>query len=373
MPFPRFLNVNLHREVAKKLSRFCYRITNILQTVIMAPELSQNWKILQARLKAASTTSPSTTPASKPAAKRKASDEPARDSKKQKKFSKSSSSHPIAKSSSKSKPSSSSYYKMGAAHSTLSPLNTTPSTALPSLQLLTSKHDDITAESLAEAYSLGVSASSLKSLSTTPNEGLSPAVSISTLGKYLAIDCEMVGVGPGGRESTLARVSITDFHGKQVYDSYVKPREKVTDWRTHVSGIQPKHVHIAREFTEVQEQVAELLRGRILVGHDVKHDLKALELNHSSKMIRDTVKFWGFKKYGHGPKPSLKVLAREVLGIEKFQEGQHSSVEDARVVMMLFRKYKSAFDVEHANKFPDEVKGKKKVDFKGKAKKARRG
>ncbi|KAK4229926.1 putative RNA exonuclease 4 [Podospora fimiseda] len=324
----------------------------------MAPELSQNWKILQARLKAAS---PST---NSPAKRKASSDEPVRDSKKQKKTQ-----QLIAKPS-KLKPSSS--QKMGAAHSTLSPLNTTKSSALPSLQLLTSKHDDITAESLAEAYSLGISASSLKSLPTTPNEGLSPAVNVDTLGKYLAIDCEMVGVGPGGHESTLARVSITDFHGKQVYDSYVKPREKVTDWRTHVSGIQPKHMHIAREFQQVQEQVAELLKGRIVVGHDVKHDFKVLELDHSSKMMRDTAKFSGFKKYGHGPKPALKVLAREILGVE-IQQGQHSSIEDARVAMMLFRKHKSAFDVEHANKFPDEVQGKKKVNFKGKAKKARRG
>ena len=37
-------------------------------------------------------------------------------------------------------------------------------------------------------------------------------------GKYLAIDCEFVGVGNEGEESALARVSIVNFYGYLVYD-----------------------------------------------------------------------------------------------------------------------------------------------------------
>jgi len=49
----------------------------------------------------------------------------------------------------------------------------------------------------------------------------------------------MVGVGEDGVESALARVSIVNFHGHLVLDKFVKPNEKVTDFRTHVSGIRP--------------------------------------------------------------------------------------------------------------------------------------
>lgn len=56
------------------------------------------------------------------------------------------------------------------------------------------------------------------------------------------MDCEMVGVGPGGEESMLARVSIVNYFGKCVYDKYVKPTEKVTDYRTAVSGIRPADI-----------------------------------------------------------------------------------------------------------------------------------
>jgi DNA polymerase III epsilon subunit-like protein len=62
------------------------------------------------------------------------------------------------------------------------------------------------------------------------------------LGKYVAIDCEMVGVGPEGEESALARVSLVNYNGAVLMDEYVKPQERVTDFRTAVSGITPKHL-----------------------------------------------------------------------------------------------------------------------------------
>lgn len=50
----------------------------------------------------------------------------------------------------------------------------------------------------------------------------------------------MVGVGPKGEESIVARVSLVNQYGKCVYDKYVKPTEPVTDYRTAVSGIRPE-------------------------------------------------------------------------------------------------------------------------------------
>ena len=60
--------------------------------------------------------------------------------------------------------------------------------------------------------------------------------------KCIAIDCEMVGVGPKGKESALARVSIVDYHGKTFLDKYVKPNKEVTDYRTPCSGIKENHL-----------------------------------------------------------------------------------------------------------------------------------
>ena len=49
---------------------------------------------------------------------------------------------------------------------------------------------------------------------------------------FLALDCEMVGVGEEGRESRLARISIVDNKGSTLLDEFVKPDEKVIDYRT---------------------------------------------------------------------------------------------------------------------------------------------
>ena len=47
----------------------------------------------------------------------------------------------------------------------------------------------------------------------------------------------MVGAGDRGCISLLARVSIVNSHGHVLYDTFVKPKERVTDYRTFVSGV----------------------------------------------------------------------------------------------------------------------------------------
>ncbi|KAK6203154.1 RNA exonuclease 4 [Scheffersomyces amazonensis] len=162
-------------------------------------------------------------------------------------------------------------------------------------------------------------------------------------GKYLSMDCEFVGVGPEGAESALARVSIVNFYGHVILDEFVKPREKVTDWRTWVSGVTPKHMHNAITFTEAQQKTSDLLKGRILVGHAIHHDLDALFLSHPKVMIRDTTQYVPFRKIASGRTPSLKKLTSHFLQID-IQGAAHSSVEDARATMLLFRLHKRDFE-----------------------------
>ena len=92
--------------------------------------------------------------------------------------------------------------------------------------------------------------------------------------KAIAMDCEMVGVGYKGDESVLARVSLVNHFGHCVYDKYVKAREKVTDYRTAVSGIRPEDIENANDFKVVQKEVSDIMNNRILVGHAIRHDLK---------------------------------------------------------------------------------------------------
>ncbi|KAJ1331806.1 RNA exonuclease 4 [Microdochium nivale] len=336
----------------------------------MAPALSSNWKKLQAQIKAEPSAPKRPAQEAQQApqnpSKRQATEERASAPKKQKP-----NTQPPRKPDEKKRqrnwpvrppaPSTS----MGVTQSSAIPKGTS-ATITPSLALWAADND-ISTEALAEAYNLGVKDNALLRAGSSAaaaaggaeehriNEGLALDLKISDVGKYIGLDCEMVGIGPDGYDHALARVSVVDFHGKQIYDSFVRPREKVMDWRTSITGITPKTVRDAREFDEVQRVVAELLKDRILVGHDLRHDLAVLMLSHPTPQVRDTARFSGYRKYGHGPKPALRVLAREVLGVE-IQGGHHSSIEDARVAMLLFRKKKSEFDVEHAHKFSKFVR-----------------
>ncbi|CAI4036244.1 hypothetical protein SMKI_15G0820 [Saccharomyces mikatae IFO 1815] len=171
------------------------------------------------------------------------------------------------------------------------------------------------------------------------------------IGKYIAMDCEFVGVGPEGKESALARISIVNYYGHIILDEFVKPREKVVEWRTWVSGIKPEHMKNAITFKDAQKRTADVLDGRILVGHALKHDLEALMLSHPKSMLRDTSRHLPFRQaYAKGKTPSLKKLTREVLKVA-IQEGEHSSVEDARATMLLYKKEKAEFEKIHRNTF----------------------
>lgn len=297
-------------------------------------ELSSNWKKLQAKIKAESTSSTSLkrkqiSPAPFPSKKKRLDENTSKGATTQKPAK-------ITRGN-----------QMGGVLSTK--IEDAPKGGTSPSLALWAEDNDISAEVLAEAYQLGTKDNSMMLASEKDkiNQGIAKGIEI---GKYIAMDCEMVGVGPGGYESALARVSIVDFHGRQIYDSFVKPKERVTNWRTEVSGVSQKSMRFARDFEDVQKQVSEILDGRILIGHDLKHDLDALILSHPARDIRDTAKFPAFRKYGNGRKPALRGLAQQLLGIE-IQGGAHSSIEDARVTMLLFRKHKSGFDVDHANRY----------------------
>lgn len=65
-------------------------------------------------------------------------------------------------------------------------------------------------------------------------------VSSSVKANYIGLDCEMVGIGPDGTQSALARCCLVDFDGRVVYDQFVRPPGYVTDFRTQWSGVRKK-------------------------------------------------------------------------------------------------------------------------------------
>ena len=101
---------------------------------------------------------------------------------------------------------------------------------------------------------------------------------------------EPTGTGPSTLDSKLASVCVVNAEGNQVYFSYAAPSRRVTDYRTRYSGIRPHMLEGAPRVEEVQRQVRELVRGRVLVGHGLDNDLKVLGFHHPRHLVRDTAR-----------------------------------------------------------------------------------
>lgn len=158
----------------------------------------------------------------------------------------------------------------------------------------------------------------------------------------VAMDCEMVGTGPDGRHDVLGRVSVVNYLGDVLYDTFVKPGEEVTDYRTQWSGIRPSDIgpeSTAVTAVEAQQVVGELLKGRIVVGHALKNDFRVLQIAHPWHLVRDTSNY--YKKLwrrGGKARPALRNIVAEVIGVDGFQKGEHDSCEDARAALAVYKK-----------------------------------
>merc|ERR1711935_794086 len=168
-------------------------------------------------------------------------------------------------------------------------------------------------------------------------------VSFEEQSMYLALDCEMVGVGRAGKRSSVARVTLVDWNGRIVWDEFVRQEEEVTDYRTFVSGVTHLDVEDATlTLDECRQNVKTMINDKILVGHALKNDLRALDLRHPWMATRDTAKYEPFMQTRFEDNilwpRKLKDLASEKLGREIQREGEpHSAYEDAAAAMDLYR------------------------------------
>jgi RNA exonuclease 4 len=169
----------------------------------------------------------------------------------------------------------------------------------------------------------------------------------------------MVGVGPGGYSSSAARVTIIDWYGNVMLDEYIQQTEPVTDYRTHVSGITEQDLSSKATMTldECRFLVVELLQSRILVGHALKNDLRALGVTHPWWLVRDTAKYEPFMqvRFDDGilwPR-KLKELVKERLssgdGNTSYKEFQtlghpHCPLEDAWAALDLYKSVQTKWE-----------------------------
>ena len=176
-------------------------------------------------------------------------------------------------------------------------------------------------------------------------------------GGVVALDCEMVACQPDvssiphspskrGKNkrrvpkevSVAGRCTIVDYHGKVLYDSYLRPNQPILSLRTRYSGITAQDMQMAIPIDDARLEILDILRGKLVVAHDISNDLEALAITLPPEMIRDTCFYVALRRragLGVMNRPSLKNLSLRLLGKE-IQNRAHCSCEDSRTAMELY-------------------------------------
>ncbi|KZT40116.1 hypothetical protein SISSUDRAFT_1019342 [Sistotremastrum suecicum HHB10207 ss-3] len=156
--------------------------------------------------------------------------------------------------------------------------------------------------------------------------------------RYIGICSQTVGIGETASVPMLARISLIDYRGQTVYDVFVQPTHSVTDYHHETTGLDANHLASGIPFQLVQETVAQIIRGKILVGYRIWLDLSVLGLQHPAVDTRDTALFLPLRRSigSINEIPSLANLVGRFLR-RRLGFGYQHPLEDARAAVDLFR------------------------------------
>ncbi|KAK5111339.1 hypothetical protein LTR62_005179 [Meristemomyces frigidus] len=179
----------------------------------------------------------------------------------------------------------------------------------------------------------------------------------------IAIDAEFQIVHDRSENTNrqrIGRFSAVNYDGEVIYDVFAYRAEDPNEFTflpppdkklgVYKADLEPANG--ARPFAEVEANIKAIIEAaEKVVGHSIQNDIKACSpgLWDNILLPRDTQLYEPYRVYGRGEQrlPKLSVLAEQVLGLS-IQGVEHSSVEDARVTMLLYRKEEAG--IEEATK-----------------------
>ncbi|CAG5124244.1 unnamed protein product [Candidula unifasciata] len=150
-----------------------------------------------------------------------------------------------------------------------------------------------------------------------------------------ALDCEMCTTT--ARKNELTRVSVVSETGKVLYDTLVKPANRIINYLTRYSGITKQMLDpVTTTIEDVQRDIRSLLPpDAILCGQSLNGDLIALKMFHPYVIDTSVIFNMSGNRY---VKAGLRKLTQFFLGrtIQNSKSG-HNSAEDATATLDLVK------------------------------------
>jgi hypothetical protein len=170
---------------------------------------------------------------------------------------------------------------------------------------------------------------------------------------YFCLRCGSVGIGPGGLDSAVARVTLVNWENQVVIDTFVKVPVRVTDYRTAETGITAQALcsEKARKLEDVRATVSAMIKGRILIGHGLEVDLSALGLMHPWCDVRDTAVHAPYMQEVNDPL-TVMLLPRDLQGLaadvlhRDISDSEGGPIVDAVCCLDLYKVARSAWEAD---------------------------
>jgi hypothetical protein len=170
---------------------------------------------------------------------------------------------------------------------------------------------------------------------------------------YFCLRCGTVGIGPGGLDSAVGRVTLVNWENQVIIDTFVKVPVRVTDYRTAETGITAQALcsENARKLEDVRAKVSNMIKGRILIGHGLEVDLSALGLMHPWCDVRDTAVHAPYMQEVNDPL-TVMLLPRDLQGLaidvlrRDISDSDGGPVVDAICCLDLYKVARSAWEAD---------------------------
>jgi len=165
--------------------------------------------------------------------------------------------------------------------------------------------------------------------------------------QWVSLSTLSVGTSRAGTVPMLARVSLVDFRGNIILDTYVRPTTPVMNYRIEETGIETHHLEQGIDIAQVQSLVTQAISGKVVVGHSLWKDFYLLGMSYPALATRDTALFIPYRAMINqndldsiiGLNTLVRILMQRLISVN-----HQDSLENARAAMDLYRSAQDAWE-----------------------------